>query len=102
MGVDVDDLLAQMMGGMGMGMGGGMPPGFGGAPRKPRKSKDEEQTYSVTLEDLYKGKTTKFASTKNIICTHCKGTGGKTKAKAKQCSSCKGEGVMNAESCRRC
>lgn len=100
MGMDMDDLLAQMMGGMG-GMGG-MPPGFGGAPKRPRKGKDEEQTYTVTLEDLYKGKTTKFASTKNVICTHCKGTGGKAKAKSKQCSSCKGEGTTNVESCRRC
>ena len=91
-GVDLDDILAQMMGGMG-GMGHGVPPGFGGRkPSKPRKGKDEEQSYPVSLEDLYNGKTVKFASTKNVICTHCKGSGGKTKAKPKQCSSCRGQG----------
>ena len=95
-GVDMDDILAQMMG---MGMGGGMPRGFGGGAgrsQKPRKGADEEQTYTVTLEDLYKGKTVKFASTKNVICTHCKGSGGKEKAKAKQCNSCQGQGTGQA------
>ena len=91
-GVDLDDIIAQMMG-----MGGGMPPGFGGGgkPRKPKRGKDEEQTYSVSLEDLYKGKTVRFASTKNIICSHCKGSGGKEKAKPRQCSSCQGEGLSS-------
>lgn len=90
---DLDDMLSQMFG-MGMG-GGGMPPGFGGgpAPRKPRKGENEVQAYQVTLEELYKGKTTKFTSKKNIICSHCKGTGGKEKAKPKECASCQGKGA---------
>ena len=92
-GVDLDDILQQMFG-----MGGGMPPpGFGGGaggPRRPKKGRDEEQKYEVTLEELYKGKTTKFASTKNVICSHCKGTGGKDKAKAKQCAACQGKGGL--------
>lgn len=92
-GVDLDDILAQMFG-MGGG-GGGMPPGFGGqgGPARPRRGRDEEQKYQVTLEELYKGKTVKFASTKNIICSHCKGSGGKEKAKAATCERCKGNGV---------
>ncbi len=91
-GPDLDDILAQMfgMGGMG-GMGGGMP-GMGGMPR-PRQSPDEEQKYEISLEDLYKGKTTKFASTKNVICSLCKGKGGKEKATAKKCSTCDGQGM---------
>ncbi|KAL9640830.1 MAG: hypothetical protein Q9164_000065, partial [Protoblastenia rupestris] len=88
--VDLDDILAQMMG---MGLGGGKPSGFGGTrSSKPRKGRDEEQDYSVTLEDLYKGKTVKFSSTKNIICTNCKGSGGKDKVKPKPCASCRGSG----------
>ncbi len=72
-----------------------MPPGFGGGrARKPRKGADEEQNYHVTLEELYKGKTVKFASTKNVVCSHCKGTGGKEKAKSKQCASCQGKGAL--------
>ncbi|KAG0648653.1 hypothetical protein D0Z07_4963 [Hyphodiscus hymeniophilus] len=93
--VDLDDILQQMFG---MGVGGGMPPGFdGGAggrgPKRPRRGRDEEQKYEVTLEELYKGKTVKFASTKNVICSHCKGSGGKEKAKPQTCERCKGQGV---------
>ncbi|OOF91687.1 hypothetical protein ASPCADRAFT_211042 [Aspergillus carbonarius ITEM 5010] len=87
-GPDLDDILAQMFGGMG-GMGG-MP----GGPhaRKPRKSPNEEQKYEVRLEDLYKGKTVKFASTKNVICSLCHGKGGKERATARKCATCDGEG----------
>ena len=91
-GVDLDDLLQQMFG-MG-GMGGG-PPGFGGSdPRRSRKGRDEEQEYDVTLEELYKGKSAKFASTKNVICSHCKGKGGKENAKSKLCDTCHGHGII--------
>ncbi|KAL2222068.1 putative DnaJ domain protein [Thermoascus aurantiacus ATCC 26904] len=88
---DLDDILSQMFGGMGM--GGGMP-GYGAGPRgnRPRKSPNEEQKYEVSLEDLYKGRTVKFASTKNVICSLCKGKGGKEKATAKKCSACAGHG----------
>lgn len=92
-GVDLEEMLQQMFG---MDMGGGVPPGFGGGrPQRPAKGDDEQHPYQVTLEELYKGKTAKFASTKNVICSHCKGSGGKEKAKPKQCSSCEGRGVFN-------
>ena len=88
-GVDMEDILAQMFGGVSGGMGGGTP---GRGPRRPRRGDDEVQQYQVTLEDLYKGKTVKFNSTKNVICNHCKGKGGKEGAKAKECETCKGRG----------
>lgn len=89
-GPDLDDILSQMFG---MGMGG-MPPGFGGGGgvRRPARGRDEEQQYHVNLEDLYKGKTVKFNSTKNIICSHCKGSGAKDKVKPKSCDRCQGSG----------
>jgi DnaJ family protein A protein 2 len=31
----------------------------------------------VTLEDVYNGKTSKLAVVKNVVCTDCKGIGGK-------------------------
>lgn len=88
--VDLDDILAQMFG-----MGGGGPQFGGGArgPPRPRRGRDEEQPYQVSLEELYKGKTVKFASKKNVICSHCKGSGGRDGAKPMDCSSCKGQGV---------
>ena len=93
-GVDLDDILQQMFG---MGGGGGMPSGFGGGaggPKRQRRGPDEDQKYQVTLEELYKGKTVKFASTKNVICSHCTGTGAKKDAKAQTCERCKGQGAV--------
>lgn len=92
-GPDLDDILAQMFGGMGGGMGDAGP--RAGPKRRRGKGRNEIQQYEVTLEELYKGKTTKFASTKNVLCTHCKGLGGKSeKVKPKTCDTCKGRGVQ--------
>ena len=97
MDVNMEDILNMF------GMGGGIPgmgmPGMGGMGRgKPRRSPDENQKYEVALEDLYKGKTVKFSSTKNVICSKCKGSGGNEKAQPKECSSCKGQGVKQVVS----
>ncbi|KAF4119736.1 DnaJ-like protein subfamily A member 2 [Geosmithia morbida] len=103
--VDLDDILSQMfgfgMGGGGGGGGGGIPGmggmgGMGGGPRKPRKGRNEEQEYKVTLEELYKGKTVKFAADKQVVCGSCKGSGGKEKAKPSSCDRCKGQGMVDA------
>lgn len=87
--VDLDDILAHMFG---MGMDGPGPQGP--RSRKPQTGADEEHEYTVTLEELYKGKTTKFASKKNVICSRCKGKGGKEEAKSKDCGSCQGRGML--------
>jgi DnaJ homolog subfamily A member 2 len=90
---DMEDILAQMFGAAGAGMGGAFG-GMGGAGKMRRqKGRPEIQQYEVSLEELYKGKTTKFASTKNVICETCHGSGGKEKAKAKECETCKGRGT---------
>jgi DnaJ family protein A protein 2 len=103
--VDLDDILQQMfnMGGGGggggfHGMHGGMPgmPGMGR--RGPAKGPSEEQEYEVTLEELFKGKTTRFTSTKNVICGTCEGSGGKDKAKPQKCSNCGGKGTFTLTS----
>lgn len=96
---DIEEMMARVFAGMGasgppFAFGGG---GFGAPPGMPKrhkggKGKDEIQDYEVTLEELYKGKTTRFAATKTVICPHCKGTGGKEKAKKIQCGSCRGKG----------
>jgi len=60
--------------------------------RGPRKGKDLIHKVNVTLEDLYKGKTTKLALTKHVICAKCNGKGGKAGA-VKQCGKCDGRGI---------
>jgi DnaJ family protein A protein 2 len=105
---DMEEMMAHMFAQMGTGGGAGPQfmfedggfPGFGGArngpgqkKRKRNKGLDEVQDFEVTLEDLYKGKTKRFAATKKVVCAHCKGTGGKEKAKKIQCGSCRGQGL---------
>ena len=87
--VDLNDIISQMFG---MNMGG-MP---GAGARRPRKGPDEEQEYKVTLEELYKGKTVKFAAGKKVICGQCKGTGAKDKVKPNKCDRCRGAGLQEA------
>ncbi|EPQ58749.1 hypothetical protein GLOTRDRAFT_35434, partial [Gloeophyllum trabeum ATCC 11539] len=85
-GMDPQDLFSQLFGGGGF---------FGGGPSRssgPRKSKDLVHRVHVSLEDLYKGKTTKLALTRNIICAKCGGKGGKEGA-VRQCGTCSGRGV---------
>lgn len=86
-GMDPQDLFSQLFGG-----GGGFFGGGGGRSQGPRKTKDLVHRVHVTLEDLYKGKTTKLALTRNIICSKCKGKGGKEGA-VRQCHSCSGRGI---------
>ncbi|KAG9018918.1 Type I HSP40 co-chaperone [Tulasnella sp. 427] len=85
-GMDPQDLFSHLF-------GGGGPGGFfggGGRPSGPRKGKDLVHRVHVTLEDLYKGKTTKLALTKHVICSKCNGKGGKD---VKKCGTCSGRGV---------
>ncbi|OSD02739.1 hypothetical protein PYCCODRAFT_1444845 [Trametes coccinea BRFM310] len=86
-GMDPQDLFSQLFGGGGFFGGGG-----GGRSPGPRKTKDLVHRIHVTLEDLYKGKTTKLALTRNVICPKCSGKGGKEGA-VRPCTSCSGRGI---------
>jgi len=85
-GMDPQDLFSQLFGGGGF---------FGGGPSRsqgPRKSKDLVHRVNVTLEELYRGKTTKLALTRNVICGKCNGKGGKEGA-VRSCGVCSGRGI---------
>lgn len=84
------------------GGGGGAAPSdifdmfFGGGGRgqpRERKTKSMVHQLNVSLADLYKGKTSKLAVQRNIICSACEGIGGK-KGSVKQCAPCEGRGVV--------
>ncbi|KAG9318360.1 carbon-nitrogen hydrolase [Chiua virens] len=85
-GMDPQDLFSQLFG------GGGFFGGGGGRSQGIRKTKDLVHRVQVSLEDLYKGKTTKLALTRNALCSKCNGKGGKEGA-VKPCTSCNGHGV---------
>ncbi|KAG8892787.1 Type I HSP40 co-chaperone [Tulasnella sp. 403] len=52
----------------------------------PRKGEDLVHSIQVSLEDIYKGKTTELCLTKHIICGECNGDS------ARKCYTCKGCG----------
>jgi len=84
-GMDPQDLFSQLFGG-GM-FGGG---GRSSRPAGPRKGLVHR--IKVSLEELYKGKNTKLALQKHVLCSKCEGRGGKEGA-VKQCTGCRGQGV---------
>lgn len=87
-GMSPQDIFSQFFGG---GFFGG---GFGGQSRQrgPRRGADMDFALGVTLEDLYKGKTTKIAVQRQVLCPGCDGKGGKADS-VKKCSACNGTGV---------
>ncbi|KAI9296736.1 DnaJ-domain-containing protein [Neoconidiobolus thromboides FSU 785] len=86
-GMSAEDLFSQLFGGGGM---------FGGQQRRqpsgPRKCKPIHHTMNISLEDLYKGKVSKIAISKQVLCKGCNGRGGK-EGSVKTCSACHGQGI---------
>jgi DnaJ-class molecular chaperone len=84
------DLFSQFFGSSG-GFGG-MFGGGGGEPRGPLKAKTIFHVHKVSLEDIYKGKESKLALQKSVLCPKCHGVGGK-EGSVKKCAGCEGRGV---------
>ncbi|KAL4967465.1 type I HSP40 co-chaperone YDJ1 [Aspergillus stella-maris] len=89
-GMGAEDLFAQFFGGGGGGFGGM----FGGGMRDqgPKKARTIHHVHKVNLEDIYRGKVSKLALQKSVICSTCDGRGGKEGA-VKSCSGCNGSGM---------
>ncbi|GIK02384.1 type I HSP40 co-chaperone [Aspergillus viridinutans] len=88
-GMGAEDLFAQFFGGGGA--FGGM---FGGGMREqgPKKARTIHHVHKVSLEDIYRGKVSKLALQKSVICSGCDGRGGKEGA-VKSCTGCNGSGM---------
>ncbi|KAJ7220067.1 hypothetical protein GGX14DRAFT_515449 [Mycena pura] len=95
-GMDAADMFAQFFASSGGGMNFGFD--FGAGPSH-RKSKGENTVipHSVTLEELYNGKTLKLNLEKEAVCGSCKGSGARNGAKPKTCASCTGRGWTTAQ-----
>lgn len=87
-GMAAEDLFAQFFGG---GSFGGM---FSGMHqnRAPPKAKTIHHIHNVSLEDIYRGKVSKLALQRSIICPKCDGRGGKEGA-VRRCAGCDGQGM---------
>ncbi|KAF3102968.1 Type I HSP40 co-chaperone [Orbilia oligospora] len=91
MGMSAEDLFSQFFGGMG-GMGGMFGGGGNMQQQGPKRSRDIVHVHKVSLEDLYKGKTSKLALQKTVVCGKCNGIGGKEGSVTK-CKGCGGAGM---------
>lgn len=89
-GFSAEDIFSQFFGG-GFFTGGGGPRRGGG--RQQRKGEDLQHPLKVTLEDLYKGKTTKLSLQKSVLCVDCGGKGSKNPGAVKRCEGCRGQGI---------
>ena len=83
-GMDPSDIFSMFFGGGGGG-------GRGGGRQQVQKTKSMQHQLSVSLGDLYKGKVSKLAIQRQIICIACKGAGGKPGA-VQTCKQCRGQG----------
>lgn len=88
-GMSAEDLFSQFFGG-----GGGFGGMFGGGMRDtgPKKARTIHHVHKVSLEDIYRGKVSKLALQKSVICPKCDGRGGKEGA-VKTCPGCNGQGM---------
>ncbi|KAK5017234.1 hypothetical protein BJ546DRAFT_465252 [Cryomyces antarcticus] len=88
-GMAAEDLFAQFFGG-----GGGFGGMFGGDRRDqgPKKARAIHHVHKVSLEDIYRGKVSKLALQRSVICPACDGRGGKEGA-VKKCTGCDGHGM---------
>lgn len=89
-GMAAEDLFAQFFGG-GSAFGG-MFGGGGMRDAGPKKARTISHVHKVSLEDIYRGKVSKLALQKSVICPKCSGLGGKEGA-VKKCPGCDGRGM---------
>jgi DnaJ homolog subfamily A member 2 len=102
-GTEFEDIFGGLFGGFGGGGGGFFPfhdlfgGGMGGGGRGGRgvKRRTQNMVYplKVTLEDLYNGVTKNIELERSIICSGCKGSGGKEGATS-NCKTCSGRGFV--------
>lgn len=67
--------------------------GMGRRPRGPQKGESVKHSLTVSLEDLYNGRTAKLAIVRNRLCSTCGGKGSSKAGAVQTCSTCRGSGI---------
>eukprot|EP00124_Ichthyophonus_hoferi_P000179 Ihof_evm16s6 gene=Ihof_evmTU16s6 len=67
---------------------------FGGRRSQQNKGPDVRQKLTVSLEDLYIGRTIEVEVVNQQLCPHCRGTGAHSKADLHVCGRCQGTGTV--------
>lgn len=93
---------------------GGAPSGYEQQRPEPVRTEDAHLDVTCSLADLFKGKTVKTTSTRNVLCSQCDGKGLRSSARGMSCPACNGQKYVNVihrmgamvfqdvEACRKC
>lgn len=100
-GFDINDILNSVFGGgfdFGGG-GGGFESFFGGGGGRSRgrqvhRGSDLRVKVRLNLQEISTGVTKKFKVRKDVVCSHCNGTGAEGNAQPETCSTCHGTGTV--------
>ena len=86
---DIFSMFGDIFGGHGFG-------GFGGGSHRTQQHRGSDLRLKVrlTLEEINQGVTKKFKVRKDIVCSHCQGTGAEAGSGKEQCPTCHGSGVI--------
>ena len=100
-GMDMDDIFSMfgdIFGGHGgfggVGGFGGFGGGRGGSQQRVYRGTDLRLKVKLSLQDIASGVTKKFKVKKDVVCTHCHGTGAEGGSQPDTCPTCHGSGVV--------
>lgn len=91
---DLDDLFAHMFGFGGASASFDPFSGAGPSSHRPRKGRDTDVRYEISLEEAFKGKRVIMNLSRDRTCGVCAGQGGRKGAKKDTCGRCKGKGKV--------
>jgi len=99
---DPMDIFSQVFGGAFGGGGGGFEDLFGGGGRSrrrngPKRGSDLRYDLEITLEEAAKGITKELEIERAVSCDTCKGSGSKSNAGKKACTTCGGAGAVTRQ-----
>ncbi len=98
-GMDMDDIFSMfgdIFGGhSGFGGFGGFGGGGGGSQQRVYRGGDLRLKVKMSLQDIASGVTKKFKVRKDVVCTHCSGTGAEAGSTAETCPTCNGSGMVS-------
>ncbi len=98
-GMNMDDIFSafgDIFGGRGFsGFGGFGGSGGGGQQQRVYRGSDLRLKVKLSLQDVASGVTKKFKVRKDVVCSHCNGSGAEAGSTAETCPTCHGSGVVN-------
>ncbi len=98
-GMDMDDIFSMfgdIFGGHGgFGGFGGFGGGAGAGRQRVYRGSDLRLKVRLSLQDIASGVTKKFKVRKDVVCSHCQGTGAEKGSTPETCPTCHGAGVVN-------